>query len=146
VMGPFGLMGIRNWEAARLPGMRDISVRLGREAVAVGQALGYELEPVFGLSAEEFAGGTDDVLYTAMDTLNAHVGEHAVTAVVQDHRKGRRSEYNFITGLVVRKGSEVSVETPVNSAVLEIYDEIDGGRLEMSPDNLDRLKILISEE
>lgn len=145
VMGPFGLLGIRNWEAARLPGMREISVQLGRETVAVGHALGYELEPVFGLSAEEFSGGTDEVLYTAMDTLNAHVGEHAVTAVVQDHRKGRRSEYQFITGLVVSKGRETGVETPVNGAVLEIYDQIDSGQLDMSPANLDRLKMLISE-
>ena len=145
-MGPFGLLGLRNWEAARLPGMREISVRLGRESAAVGLALGYELEPVFGLSAEEFAGGTDEVLLKALDTLSAHVGEHAVTATVQDQRKGRRSEYQFITGLVVKKGSETGVATPVNSAVLHIYDQIDRGQIEMAPDNLDRLKLLISEE
>lgn len=144
VMGPFGLLGLRNHESARLPGMREISVRLGRETVAVGHALGYELEPVFGLSAEEFSGATDDVLYTAMDTLNAHVGEHAVTAIVQDYWKGRRSEYDFITGLVVRKGREVGVETPINSAVLEIYEQIERGELEMTPTNLDRLKVLIA--
>ena len=145
-MGPYGLMGLRNWEAARLPGMRDISVRLGRETVAVGRALGYQLEPVFGLSAEEFAGGGDEVLYKAMDTLAAHIGEDAVTAVVQDHWKGRRSEYQFITGLVVQKGQDVGVPTPVNGAVLEIYDQIDAGHREMSPDNLDVLKALIAED
>lgn len=145
-MGPFGLFGLRNWEAARLPGMREISVRLGRESVAVGKALGYELEPVFGLSAEEFAGATDDVLYKALDTLAAHVGEHAVTATVQDQWKGRRTEYEFITGMVVMKGEEAGVPTPVNSAVFEVNRQIDRGQIEMSPDNLDRLKILISEE
>jgi len=146
VMGPFGLFGVRNWEAARLPGMRDISVSLGKETVAVGQALGYALEPVFGLSAEEFSGDTDDVLRTAMDTLNAHVGEDAVTAVVQDQRKGRRSEYEFITGLVVKKGAEIGVETPANSAVFDIYGQIDRGEIEMSPDNLDRLKMMMAEQ
>jgi 2-dehydropantoate 2-reductase len=145
-MGPYGLLGLTNWEAARLPGMRAISVKLGRESVAVGRALGYELEPVFGLSAEEFSGATDEVLFKALDTLAAHVGEHAVTATVQDQRKGRRSEYEFITGLVVKKGRETGVPTPVNTAVFEIYDQIDRGRLEMSPDNLDRLKLMISEE
>ena len=143
VMGPFGLMGIRNWEACRLPNMREISIRLGQETVAVGKALGYELEPVFGLSAEDFSGETDDVLRTAMDTLNAHVGEDAVTAVVQDHWKGRRSEYEHITGLVAKTGQELGVDTTVNAAVMEIYGEIDRGEREMSPDNLDHLKSLI---
>ncbi len=146
VMGPFGLFGLRNWEAAKLPGMREISVQLGRESVAVGQALGYQLEPVFGLSAEDFSGGTDEVLYTAMDTLNAHVGEHAVTATVQDYWKGRRSEYEFITGHVVGKGAEVGVSTPVNSAVLAIYDQMASGELEMTPSNLDRLKLTLSDQ
>lgn len=146
VMGPFGLFGIRNWEAARLPGMREISVSLGKEAVAVGKALGYELEPVFGLSAEEFSAGTDAVLLKAMDTLNAHVGEDAVTATVQDVWKGRRSEYEFITGLIVKKALEVGVDAPVNSAVFDIYGQIDRGELEMSPDNLDRLKLLMVED
>ncbi len=145
MMGPYGLLGLRNWEAARLPGMTDISIDLGRESVAVGKALGYELEPVFGLSAEEFTGGTDEVLRKAMDTLHGHIGEHAVTATAQDHRKGRRSEYQFITGMVVGKGEEVGVATPVNSAVFELYEQIDRGRLEMSPNNLDRLKALIAE-
>ncbi|MGI9599389.1 MAG: ketopantoate reductase family protein [Acidimicrobiales bacterium] len=143
-MGPFGLLGLRNWEAAALPGMREISVMLGRESVAVGRALGYELQPVFGLSAEEFSGGTDEVLYKAMDTLNAHVGSEAVTATVQDYWKGRRSEYEFITGLVVDKGVEVGLPTPANSAVFEIYRQIDSGDLELTPTNLDRLQKLLS--
>jgi len=144
-MGPNGMFGLTNWEAARLPGMRDISVRLGAETVAVGRALGYELEPVFGLSAEEFAGDINDVLGKAMDTLNAHVGKDAVTAVIQDRWRGRRSEYEHITGLVVKKGAEVGVDTPFNSAVFEINDQIDCGLLDMSPDNLDRLKMLLAE-
>lgn len=144
-MGPNGMFGLTNWEAARLPGMRDISVNLGVETVAVGRALGYELEPVFGLSREEFAGDIHDVLRKAMDTLNAHVGKDAVTAVIQDRWRGRRSEYEYITGLVVRKGREVGVETPFNDAVFEINDQIDRGHLEMSPDNLDRLKALLAE-
>ncbi len=145
VMGPFGLFGVRNSEAVRLPGIREIQVALGRESVAVGKALGYELEPVFGLTAGEFSGNTDEVLYKAMDTLNAHVGEHAVTATVQDQRKGRRSEYEFITGLVVKRGEEVGVPTPVNTAVFEIYGMIEREVLEMSPNNLDLLKRLMVE-
>jgi 2-dehydropantoate 2-reductase len=145
VMGPNGMFGLTNWEAARLDGLRDIAVQLGVESVTVGRALGYELEPVFGLSKEEFEGPLEDVLRTAMDTLNAHVGKEAVTAVIQDRWRGRKSEYEYITGHVVKRARDVGVDTPYNDAVFEINDQIDKGQREMTPDNLVVLKALLSE-
>lgn len=145
-MGPNGMFGLTNWEAARLDGMRDISVRLGVETVTVGRALGYDIEPVFGLEADQMTGDIEDVLRTAMDTLNAHVGKDAVTAVIQDRWRGRRSEYEHITGLVVKEARRLGVSTPYNDAVFEINDQIDRGHIEMGVDNLDRLKLLLAEE
>ena len=55
-MGPYSLLGLKNWKASALPGMTEISVRLGRESVAVGEGLGYRLAPIFGMSAEQFSG------------------------------------------------------------------------------------------
>ena len=54
-MGPFGLLGLGNTDAAALPGMFDISVNIGKESLAVGTALGLRTEPIFGLRADEFA-------------------------------------------------------------------------------------------
>ena len=65
-MGPFGLLGLGNTEAAALPGMFEISVRLGKESLAVGTALGLRIEPIFGLRADEFAGSSEENLVTAM--------------------------------------------------------------------------------
>ena len=144
-MGPNGLFGLPSREAAALPGMRQVAARLGRESAAVGRALGYDLEPVFGLTEDDFAGASDDVLLKALDTLYEHIGPRAVTAIVQDTRKGRRSEYDFITGLVVRKGREAGIETPANAAVLEVYGMIDRGEVEMGVANLDRLHGLLAE-
>ena len=142
-MGPFGLFGMLNWDAMRLPGMNAISVELGRETVAVGHALGHQLEPIFGLSAEDFAGATDDVLMTAMETLMHHVGKYSQTAIVVDQKKGRRSEFQYISGLVVRMGKQVGVATPYNSAVTDLAFQIDRGEIEMEPANFERLKELI---
>ena len=142
-MGPFGLLGLKNWEAKELPGMFEVSVRLGRESMAVGRALGFQLEPVFGLTAEEFAGSSDDDLITAMKTLMAHVGKDSTTAPVHDHLKGRRSEMEYITGEVVRRGTEVRVPTPANTAVLQIDREINTGVRRMEPSNYEVLKARI---
>jgi 2-dehydropantoate 2-reductase len=143
-MGPFGLLGLKNWQAAELPGMFEISVRLGRESVAVGQALGYRMEPVFGLLADEFAGATDEVLITAMKTLLGHVGNNSRTAPIHDNLKGRRTELELISGLVVRKGAEVNVPTPCNAAVAEIDRLIRAGSLRMERANFARLQELVA--
>lgn len=139
-MGPFGLFGLRNWEAVKLPGMFEISVQLGRESMAVGAALGYTLQPIFGLTAEEFAGSSDEVLITAMETLMQHVGKASSTAPVHDHKKGRLSELEYINGEVVRRGSEAGVPTPCNEIVLRLDRRICAAELTLDPSNLDLLK------
>ena len=143
-MGPFGLLGLKNWEAKELPGMIDISIALGRESLAVGRALDYQIEPIFGLTADEFSGASDDVLRTAMDTLMKHVGSSSSTAPVHDHKKGRKTEMEFINGLVVRKGKEVGVPTPFNSAVCDIDRQICRGEIGMTAANFDLLNSKIA--
>lgn len=144
-MGPFGLFGLKNVDAAKIPGMFELSVRIGRESMAVGHALGYRMEPVFGLLADEFAGATDEVLITAMKTLLAHIGNNSRTAVVHDNLKGRRTELELISGLVAAKGKELGIPTPCNAAVAEIDRQIHQGKLKMHPSNFERLKELLAQ-
>jgi 2-dehydropantoate 2-reductase len=143
-MGPFGLLGLGNRDAAALPGMFDLSVSLGRESLAVGTALGYRIEPVFGLRADEFAGSGDENLITAMKTLLQHIS-NGRTAPIHDHMKGRTSEMEFIPGVVSRKGKELGIATPCNDAIVDIDRRINKGELEMSPRNLELLKARIAE-
>lgn len=140
---PFGLFGLRNYEAMALPGMHEISVKLGREALAVGTALGYRIEPVFGLRADEFSGSSDENLVKAMKTLMNHVGGGR-TAPIHDHIKGRRSEMAFIPGLVSNKGQELGIPTPCNDAVVELDRQINRGELKMDPANFERLKAMLA--
>ncbi|MEK7877193.1 MAG: 2-dehydropantoate 2-reductase N-terminal domain-containing protein, partial [Pseudomonadota bacterium] len=141
-MGPFGLLGLGNSEAAALPGMFDISVKLGKESLAVGTALGYRIEPVFGLRADEFAGSSDENLVTAMKTLLGHISRGR-TAPIHDHIKGRKSEMEFISGVVLKKGKELGIPTPCNDAVVEIDRQINTGQIKMDRSNFELLKIKI---
>jgi len=138
-MGPFGLLGLGNSEAANLPGMFELSVQLGRESLAVGTALGHRTEAIFGLRADEFAGSSDENLVTAMKTLLGHVSRGR-TAPIHDHIKGRRSEMEFISGVVSRKGREHGIATPFNDAVVEIDRAINKGEIKMDRSNFDFLK------
>jgi len=143
-MGPHGLLGLTNGEAARLPGMAEIAVKLGRESLAVGAALGYRIEPIFGLRADEFAGSGDENLVTARKTLLTHVGGRSRTAPIHDHIKGRKSEMEFISGLVARKGRELGIPTPCNDAVVAIDRRINKGELKMDASNFELLKAAVA--
>jgi len=142
-MGPFGLLGLGNSQAAQLPGMFDISVKIGRESVAVGEALGYRMEPIFGLRADEFAGSSDENLITAMKTLLGHVNRGR-TAPIHDHLKGRTSEMAFISGLVATKGKALGLSVTANAAVTELDRQINTREIPMEAANLERLVRLIN--
>ena len=144
-MGPHGLLGLRNGEALKLPGIADIAARIGRESLAVGAALGHRIEPIFGLRADEFAGSGDENLATAREALMKHVGGRSRTAPIHDHIKGRRSEMEFITGLVSRGGREHGIPTPYNDAVREIDRRINKGEIRMDPSNFELLKKMIGD-
>ena len=138
-MGPFGLLGLGNSEAAALPGMFDISVKLGKESLAVGAALGYRIEPIFGLRADEFAGSGAENLVTAMKTLLGHVSRGR-TAPIHDHIKGRKSEMEWIPGVVAREGRKLGIATPGNDAIVEIDRMINTREIPMDRSNFELLQ------
>ena len=144
-MGPFGLLGLGNSDAAALPGMFELSVQLGRESLAVGSALGYRTEAIFGLRADEFAGSSDENLVTAMKTLLTHVSRGR-TAPIHDHIKGRKSEMEFISGVVANKGRELGIPTPFNDAVVEIDRRINKGEIKMDRSNFELLKKRVNRD
>jgi 2-dehydropantoate 2-reductase len=143
-MGPHGVLGLRNGEAAELPGMADIAASIGRESLAVGTALGYRIEPIFGLRADEFAGSGDENLATTRNALMRHVGSRSRTAPIHDHIKGRKSEMEFISGLVTKKGKELGIPTPCNDAVVEIDRRINRGEIKMDRSNFELLKTKVA--
>ncbi|MBT4052417.1 MAG: hypothetical protein HOE73_04930 [Bacteroidetes Order II. Incertae sedis bacterium] len=143
-MGPKGILGYKNDEAHEFPGLLDIQVNLGKESMAVGTELGYNIEPIFGLDADDFAGSDDQVLITTLKTLTAHVGTRARAAPIQDVLKGRKTEMDYINGLVSIRGREIGVPTPYNDAISEISRKINNGELKMDRSNFTLLKEMIS--
>jgi len=138
-----GVLGIFDWEITQNPKVLELCIKLGRECFQVGTALGYRLEPIFGMTAEELVGSTDEVLKKNLVTLISHVGRKARNSVLQDHLKGRRSEVEFMNGLVVKKGQEAGAPTPLNQEITSITKKIEEGILKPSLENLAMLEGLI---
>jgi len=138
ISGACGIFGLRDWELINRPELVEISIRLGRESLRVGTTLGYNMEPIFGMNAQDLLGSTDDVLKKSLITLVSHIGKEARSMIYQDLLKKRRTEIDYINGLVVKKGKEGGVETPFNAKVAELINQIESGALEPDVSNASR--------
>ena len=78
-----------------------------------------------------------------MKTLLGHVSRGR-TAPIHDHIKGRKSEMEFISGVVSKKGRELGIPTPGNDAVVEIDRQINTRQIKMDRSNFDLLKTRIA--
>ncbi len=139
ILSVFGMLGLQSWEATDIPGVFKLCIKVGRETMAVGTALGYTIEPIFGFTAEEFAGSTDEVVEKLLRAVLGHLGPSARKArgvVLQDYLKGRYSEADFLTGVVVKKGKEANIPTPANEVVNHINRQIRLGVLKPDRSNL----------
>jgi 2-dehydropantoate 2-reductase len=139
ILAPFGMLGLQSWEATEIPEVFDLCVRLGRETMAVSAALGVTIDPIFGMSAEEFNVSTDEIVKKLLRAILIHHGETARQVrgvVLQDYHKGRKTETDYLNGLVARKGREAGVPTPANDAVVEINRRILAGELRPTRDNI----------
>ncbi|WP_236793724.1 ketopantoate reductase family protein [Amycolatopsis sp. GM8] len=120
-------------EAAAIPGVREIMVEAGNEAVRTGISLGHTMRPVLGLTAADFA-DPEKIAATLLDTVHdKFVTPGQQTTVLQDWIKGRRSEVHQINGHIVAQQARLGGRAPVNERVVEIAARIEEGELEPEP-------------
>ena len=130
------VVGVPMFGAFDIPGMRELMLTAGQEALDVGRAVGHPILPIFGLEPDEVS-RPETVVETLLDKLYAgFVLPGATTTVLQDWTKGRHSEVDDLNGHVVAMGARVGVPTPVNAAVVELAHLIERGELTPGLDNL----------
>jgi 2-dehydropantoate 2-reductase len=137
--GPIGMLGMKSAQAAELEGFFELATRVGQEAYQVAKLSGVRIEPVFGLSEQDLNGSPQEAIQKLLNTLLLHLGKNSRNAVVQDHAKGRRTEVDYINGLIERKGLLHQIPTPLNSAVNRLNKDIESGKLSANPDNLKKV-------
>ena len=133
------MTGLGSSAAAAYPSARWIQTHIAKESVRVGQALGYEIEPVSGIPAEKWASADQGDVFEELEALfQARAGgKEWKSSMAQDVTKGRRTEIEWMNGLIVERGREAGIPTPVNSATVEVIERIDAGTLPPDPSNLD---------
>jgi 2-dehydropantoate 2-reductase len=130
------ILGVPAMEAMRQPGMRELALACGREAVLLGELKGHQVLPIFGLEQADIA-DPERTVEVMLDTLFAgFLIESTTTTAAHDWGKGRRSESDAINGIVVAEGERLDLPTPANSAVLEVARRIDRRELAPGVENL----------
>ena len=133
-MGPRSILGLRAVEAMDVDGMRELALKIGEEALLIGQKMGFRPEPIFGLKQKDIE-QSNRLLELLLDKIINDVGPHARDAVLQDHLKGRLSEVDLINGLIWKEGKKHGIDCMYNKRVCEITEKIQKKLISPSPMN-----------
>jgi 2-dehydropantoate 2-reductase len=127
--------------------VRHFSLRLGSEAIRVGQARGYQLEEIMHLAPEDIArAGEGDA--AAVRTCDAQrlkdAGRTAAEqrpSMGQDMLKGRRTEIDYLNGFVVRQGEGVGIPCRANALLTDLVKRVEKGELKPDPRHITELRL-----
>lgn len=132
---PSAILGLPLAEAVRVPGMRDYMIQAGQEAVRTTLAIGNQVVPILGMSADDITSPEQFTEALLDAVLNDFTLPSTRTTVLQDWMKGRRSEVDQINGLVVDEQRRLGGRAPANEIAVELAHRIESGELLAEPSN-----------
>jgi 2-dehydropantoate 2-reductase len=141
-----GLSGLGTAEVRTLQEPRLIAIYVGGEAVKVGRACGFEVEPIYGIVAQRFVDAYEGKGLAEVEADVAAEGARrggGRPSLLQDVMRGRRTEIDYLNGYVCDQGRRHGVKTPINDAVVAAVRSYGVGQLKPDPKNLEPiLKVL----
>jgi 2-dehydropantoate 2-reductase len=132
--------GLNGNQRDAMEGPRWVSIRLGSEAVRVGQAHGFQLEKMLGMEPEVLARageGYKDALAEITNVLMESASKRTDDqrpSMAQDIAKGRRTETDFINGFIAARGREIGVPAPIQAKMHEVVKRVERGEAKPSAD------------
>lgn len=119
------------------PDVRRVCVRLGGEALKVGDALGYAVDKVGKFGAADLKAAADgnagamarveDVMTAGTSTASR--SRYQRPSMAQDIAKGRRTEIDDMNGFIAAQGATVGVPTPTHDLIADLVRKIEKGQL-----------------
>jgi 2-dehydropantoate 2-reductase len=133
--------GLTSGACLRNDTIRRFQIKLGGEAIRVGQALGYPLEKVRGLEPERLALAAEGDAAAVAEADAALIPKAGANpradiqrpSMAQDILKGRRTEIEAMNGFIAARGAMVGVPAPSHVKLTEIVTRVERGELKPSP-------------
>src|SRR5487761_197381 len=124
--------------------IRRLIIRLGGEAVRVGQAHGYKLEDIAGQNADTLARAAegDSAALEEVEALmlalrnSQQRSEAQRPSMGQDMQKGRRTEIDFINGVIAERGNALGLPTPTHEKLIAAVKKVELGQAPPSPEHI----------
>ncbi len=121
---------------------RRLSIRLAAETIKVAKAQGVQLEKIAGHMPDEWVAAADGDAAAMKRIEDGKINgakeraSGSYPSMGQDIRKGRRTEIDYLNGLVVEKGKEHGIDTPANQGIWDAVRKVESGEVPQSPDNI----------
>ena len=136
--------GMGGNERDRHDAVRRVCIKLGGEAVRVGQALGYRLGKVGALPPETLALASEDDrgAMAEIEGLLLAAAEGGGRApyqrpsMAQDMAKGRRTEIELMNGFIAEEGTRAGVPAPTNAMITRQVLRVERGEIPPRPENV----------
>ncbi len=146
--GMSAVTGMKSRDSIASEVHRHFMAKLGSEIIRIGKAKGLRLEEIFHLDPDVISlAGTGDhnALRVYDESRLASIakpggGEHR-PSMGQDIFKGRRTEIEFMNGMVVAEGKKVGIDAPANAAITELVKKVERKEIKPDPVHIERLKI-----
>src|SRR6266849_7078154 len=134
-----GLTGFGTLQVRTDPKVSAVGVHVGAEAIMVGRAVGYEVEPIYGIPTQRYVDayqgrGLAQLLDDIAEIARKRGGGQP--SLLQDVLKRRRTEIDYLNGYVCEQGKQRGVKTPFNDAVVATIRALGVG-FTPDPKNLD---------
>ncbi len=116
-----GLTGLGTLQVRTDPQIAAVGVHVGAEAILVGRAAGHEVEPIYGILTQRYV---DAYNGKGLQPLLDEIAEKArqrgggEPSLLQDVKKKRRTEIDYLNGYVCDQGKQRGVKTPYNDTVV----------------------------
>jgi 2-dehydropantoate 2-reductase len=124
--------------------VRRVCIKLGGESVRVGQKMGFKLGKIGALDPETLAkasegdaGALKEIEAQMVDsTSGAWRSEYQRPSMAQDMEKGRRTEIEFMNGLIAREGEKNGVPAPTHAMITRQVLRVERGEIPPAPENV----------
>lgn len=124
----------------RDPATRRLAIRLAGEAARIGKALGYDLEPIYKMDADDLiaaeagdAAALERCEKILLDNMTFR-NDDQKPSMGQDMAKGRRTEIDYINGLVAERAAELGVPVPANEGIVAAVKRVERGEIPAGPE------------
>ena len=133
--GVSGVTGMSLMDVIKDVSLRPLLVRLGAEAIRIGHAQGYAIEPVRRLESTVWLDadrGDRAALVQVNDAFGVELErmtDAGFSGTAQDLRKNRRTEIDYMNGYVARQGQEIGIPAPTHAALTALVHRMERGEL-----------------